>query len=135
MLVPDECIDRWEFIRQHLDKALVHSQGEWSANDILKKVLSDSKSFHIWEVTQDDKVVAIATTRIVYYNHYDVLRIFTLANVGDAKWTDYQEDALDKIAQVAKEVGLKRLEFIGRQGWERRLKDWNLLHVTMGMEL
>jgi len=136
MLGQDECIDNWEDIRQHLEKALAHSQGEWTANDILKRVLSDANHFHVWEAVNDEGVrVALASTRIVNYNHYDILRIFTLANVGESKWGDYQKEALAKIAQVAKEAGLKRIEFIGRKGWEKQLKGWDFLHITMGMEL
>jgi hypothetical protein len=136
MLGQDECIDNWEDIRQHLDKALVHSQGEWTANDILKRVLSDANHFHVWEVVNDKGVrVALASTRIVNYNHYDILRIFTLANVGESKWGDYQEEALTKLAEKARDGGLKRIEFIGRKGWEKQLKGWDFLHITMGLEL
>jgi hypothetical protein len=136
MLGQDECIDNWEDIRQHLEKALAHSQGEWTANDILKRVLSDANHFHVWEVVNDEGVrVALASTRIVNYNHYDILRIFTLANVGKSKWGDYQEEALEKLAEKAREAGLKRIEFIGRKGWEKQLKEWDFLHITMGMEL
>jgi len=136
ILSQDECIDSWGFISKYLSKALSHGRGEWTANDILKRVLKDSSNFHIWEVTNDEKqVVAIASTRIVNYNHYDVLRLFTLANTGIEKWSDYQEEALSKLAEKAKEAGLKRIEFIGRKGWEKQLQGWDFLHITMGLEL
>ncbi len=141
MLTQDECLDRWVHIKPYLDKALAYSRGEWTANEILKEVIVNASLFHLWEISNDDnKVVAIASTRAMNYGSFSSLHIITLANVDtgeDVNWEDYQEEALEPVMKMAREAGLDRVEFTGRRGWLRKLKSigWKEQYITMDIEL
>ncbi len=141
MLTVDECIERWGGISHHLNKALSHSRGEWTTNDILKNVLNDSINFHVWEVINDQKqVVAFASTRIINYNHFDSLHIIALTAVENDdfdEWEDYATEALEALVVRVKKAGLERVEFTGRKGWMRRLKPlgWIEQYITMDLYL
>jgi len=141
MLGQDECIKEWTSISHFLNRALSHSRGEWTTNDILKRVLNDEGNFQIWEVTNDQKdVVAFASTRIINYNHFDSLHIIALTGVENDefdKWEDYATEALEALVARVKKAGLERIEFTGRKGWMKRLKPlgWTEQYITMDLYL
>ncbi len=136
-LSSDECIENWSDLSCYLNKALSHSRGEWTTNDILKNVLVSPNVYHVWEVTNNSgNVVAIASTRIVRYNHFDALHIIALTSVGNDEmdeWEDYAVEALNAVKSKAKEAGLDRIEFAGRKGWLKKLKSlgWKEQYITM----
>jgi len=141
MLSDNECIERWSDISYFLDEALSHSRGEWTTNDILKNVLNNPINFHVWEVINEaGDVVAIASTRIINYNHFDSLHIIALTAVENDEfnqWEDYATEALEALVVRVKKAGLERVEFTGRKGWMRRLKPlgWTEQYITMDLYL
>jgi len=141
MVAPNECIKKWGDISHLLNQALSHSRGEWTTDDILKNVLNDPINFHIWEVNNEaGDVVAIASTRIINYNHFDSLHIIALTAVENDefdKWEDYATEALEALVVRVKKAGLERVEFTGRKGWMRRLKPlgWTEQYITMDLYL
>ena len=140
MLTQDECLDRWVHIKPYLEKALAYSRGEWTPNEILKEIMVQPLLFHLWEISNDGKVVALASTRSINYGSFSSLHIITLANVAtdeDIRWEDYQEEALEPVIKMAREAGLDRIEVTGRRGWVRKLKSigWKEQYITMDMEL
>jgi hypothetical protein len=141
MLGADECIKEWSNISLFLNKALSNSRGEWTTNDILKKVLNDPINFHVWEVINEaGDVVAIASTRIINYNHFDSLHIIALTAVENDdfdKWEDYATEALEALVDRVKKAGLERIEFTGRKGWMKKLKPigWTEQYITMDLYL
>jgi len=141
MLTQDECLDRWSVIKPYLDRALDFSRGEWDPLEILKSILKEPTIFHLWEISnEDNKVIAIASTRAMNYGKFSALHIITLANVDtgeDIEWEDYQEEALKPVMKMAREAGLDRIEFTGRRGWLRKLKNigWKEQYITMDIEL
>jgi hypothetical protein len=110
-------------------------------NDILKKVLNDPINFHVWEVINEaGDVVAIASTRIINYNHFDSLHIIALTAVENDdfdKWEDYATEALEALVDRVKKAGLERIEFTGRKGWMKKLKPigWTEQYITMDLYL
>lgn len=101
--------ERVEVMRAALEKALVHSSGEYGVDDILDLV--EQRRAHLWEFEDDTFAV---TVRVEYPR---IVRLRIILFAGRMNDMFY-----DRFVEIAKAMGASGLECFGRPGWERRLE-------------
>jgi len=50
-IADEDVLIRYNKLKHEIDKALEHSDGEWTAAQIVQRVISEPTMFHIWEVS------------------------------------------------------------------------------------
>ena len=134
-IADEDVLIRYNKLKHEIDKALEHSDGEWTAAQIVQRVISEPTMFHIWEVLKDGSPVAIASTRVVNYNNFTSLHIMTL---GGNEIYDQMPDLILKFEEMVKEYEhIDVLEFTGRRGFVKQLTKvgWSERYTTMRKNL
>ncbi len=123
---------RYEELRGKIDIALKHSNGEWTAMQLVSNAITDPVNFHVWEILADGESVAIATTRFISYPNFNSIHITTLGGSGD-----YPEWAME-FERIVKEFPyIDYLEYTGRRGLVKGLEKvgWSERYTTMRKHL
>jgi len=109
----------WSAAEPYITDALEYGVGEFTTEDI--KSGCKATEMQLWVII-DDTIKGAFVTRLMNYPQYKVLLILVLAG-GDGDKYKKEVDAL--LMAFAKDKGCKRLEFFGRKGWGKYLKDLN----------
>ena len=130
----EDLLTRFNEIKDNIDIALVHSDGEWTSFQIVKEAISNPGLFQVWDILKDDTSVAIATTRFIEYNSFNSIHIITLGGLAEGdfpQWALKFEDMVKEFPQV------DYLEFTGRRGLVRGLSKvgWNERYTTMRKQI
>jgi len=134
-VVGEDILLRYAELKVEIDKALEHSNGEWTASQIVEMAIKESQIFHIWEVLKDGCPVAIGTTRVIEYNNFTALHIITL---GGSEIYAEMPDLITDFEKMVKEYEqLDYLEYTGRRGFIKQLTKvgWDEMYVTMRKNL
>jgi len=131
----EDILIRYNELKIEIDKALEHSDGEWTAAQIVEAAIKDPTMYHLWEILMDGSPVAIATTRIINYNNFTSLHIITLGGIDI--YFD-MPDLITNFEEMVKEYEhIDYLEFTGRRGFIKQLNKvgWKEMYVTMRKNL
>jgi hypothetical protein len=131
----EDILIRYNSLKQEIDKALEHSDGEWTAAQIVEAAIKEPTMFHLWEVLMDGSPVAIATTRVITYNNFTSLHIITLG--GSEIYADMPYLITEFEKMVKEYEHIDYLEYTGRRGFIKQLTKvgWNEMYVTMRKHL
>ena len=131
----EDILVRYNELKREIDKALEHSDGEWTAAQIVEAAIKEPLMYHVWEVLMDGSPVAIATTRVIEYNNFTSLHIITLG--GSDVYDDLPDITNSFEKMVSEYEHIDYLEFTGRRGFIKQLNKvgWNEMYVTMRKNL
>ena len=130
----EDLLTRFNEIKDNIDIALVHSDGEWTSFQIVKEAISNPGLFQVWDILKDGESVAISTTRFIEYNSFNSIHIITLGGLAEGdfpQWALKFEDMIKGFPQV------DYLEFTGRRGLVKGLSKvgWNERYTTMRKQI
>ena len=131
----EDILIRYNEIKIELDKALKHSDGEWTAQQVVACAIKSPLEFQIFEIKINGDIKAIASTRVINYNNFTALHIITLGGKGVYKdipgFTKLFEDMIKEYKHI------DYLEFTGRKGFAKQLSTvgWTERYVTMRKHL
>mgnify|MGYP001073024571 FL=1 len=134
-VVGEDILIRYNSLKVEIDRAMEHSDGEWNASQIVTKCITDPVNFHIWEVCIDGSPVAIASTRVMYYNSFTALHITTLGGSG---LYNHLTDLIEEFeAKVRGYKNIDFLEYTGRKGFLKQLtkSGWRETYTTMRKDI
>lgn len=113
---PDQVLDVWPVVVDHIDKALRHGIGEMTPADVLDILLRGEWMMLV--VLMDGRLVASATLQPVTYPRMRCVRVVTLGGVYMRKWVDTLHDEIKKLARA---IGAQGIESVGRAGMSKML--------------
>lgn len=131
----EDILIRYNELSVEIDRALEHSDGEWTAAQIVEHAIKEPTMYHLWEVLMDGSPVAIATTRIIIYNNFTSLHIITL---GGKEIYGEMPNLITEFEDMVREYEhIDYLEYTGRRGFIKQLTKvgWNEMYVTMRKHL
>jgi len=134
-IVGEDILVRYNELKVEIDKALDHSDGEWTAAQVVEAAIRDPNMFHIWEVLKDDSPICIATSRVITYNNFNSLHIITL---GGSEIYAQMPDLITEFEQMIKKYEeIDYLEYTGRRGFVKQLNKvgWTERYTTMRKNL
>jgi hypothetical protein len=120
---PQVITDLWRFAEPYIKRALDHTHGEISADDV-KRMCIDT-GMQLWMFSKDKRVVGAGTTQIVCYPQMKVCRIVTLAGADFPHWMDYAHMNLELWAETQ---GCAGMEAYCRKGFVPRLCEIGYKH-------
>ncbi len=134
-VVGEDILIRYNDLKVQIDRALEHSDGEWTSAQIVHQAVSDPSMFHIWEVLKDGAPIAIGTTRVIEYNNFTSLHIITLG--GSDVYSQIPSLVTEFERMVKKYENIDFLEYTGRRGLIKQLTTvgWKEMYVTMRKNL
>jgi len=105
-------------VKHYLEKAAVLSGGRMSIEEIENNVLH--KNHQLWIAFNDNEIVATADTEVVKY----CTGIKTLVGhfIGGKDLESWKQPIVDSMAAFGKAEGCTKIEFMGRRGWTKPLK-------------
>lgn len=107
----DISLREWQQVQRHCEEALEHSGGTHDWQDIMRALLSGK--MQLWTTP-----VSTMVTEVVAYPKLKACRIFLASGKLDDVLT-----MADDVAEAAAHIGCTRMEFTGRLGWTRALRD------------
>ena len=120
-LTKEDVFKDYSEILPELKKALDHSSGEWTPQQVIEGCIHDPSNMHIWYVYDDDERVAIASTRVVKYNNFLAIHIITLGGKTNDKMTEWTEEFIKILKQYPQCTGRKGLlKPLIKAGWKER---------------
>ena len=131
----EDILIRYNNLKHEISRALEHSDGEWTAAQIVEAAIKEPAMYHLWEILMDGSPVAIATTRIITYNNFTSLHIITLG--GKEIYAEMPYLITEFENMVKKYEHIDYLEFTGRRGFIKQLNKvgWKEMYVTMRKNL
>ena len=134
-IVGEDILIRYNNLKRQLDKALEHSDGEWTSAQIVQQAITDSSIFHIWEILKDGAPIAVASTRVIKYNNFTSLHIITLGGSDVYDKLPFITTEFEKMIKEYEQIDF--LEYTGRRGFIKQLNTigWKEMYVTMRKNL
>ena len=131
----EDILIRYNNLKHEIDRALEHSDGEWTAAQIVEAAIKEPMMYHIWEIIKDGSPVAIGTTRVITYNSFTSLHIITLGGSEIYEQMPYLITEFEKMIKEYEHIDY--LEYTGRRGFIKQLTKvgWNEMYVTMRKNL
>ncbi len=119
--------EKWDKIAPILNKAVCLSPTKIDIDDVLSASLAGS--YLVWVVTDQEKIIAVVTTRLVPYPKGNAMALDFVA--GD-RMKECTNLVLTTIEDHAKHNKCIHLEGFGRKAWGRYLKKlgWYESHIT-----
>lgn len=123
--IPNELVLKvWRFAEPYIKKALEHTFGELSHEDIMRMVVA--RDAQLWMISRSDKrIVGAGTTQIINYPQKRACRIVTLAG---SEFDEWKEEAHAVIEVWAKDMGCQCMENYVRKGFIPKLKEMGYKH-------
>lgn len=123
--IPANAIDRfWTYAEPYIKRALDHTTGEFLPSDI--KAYCKDRVIQLWLVSENERVIAAATTEIITYPQKKHCRVVTLAGSKAVEWTQLLDVVL---YEWAKEQGCDAMEAFVRKGYVSVLANYGFKHM------
>lgn len=103
----------WPVVAPELERALAHSDGENSLEDVLNSIMNNL--MQLWVVREGQQAVAFCVTEINGYRQFKSCRIVLLAGSGIAVW----HEVVEHLEPWAREQGCTVMEAWSRPGFEK----------------
>ena len=107
---------QWQYIEPILNKAVCLSPRKIDIKDVYEA--SKQGAYLVWTVQDEGEIIAVITTRMVFYPKGYAL---ALDFVGGDKMKDWIELVLSTLEAHARHNKCVSLEAFGRKGWEKIL--------------
>lgn len=115
--IPSQAVDGlWRFAEPYIKRALDHTYGELSTDDIQK--FCSNGDMQLWMISRGTRVVGAGSTQIVCYPQMKVCRIVTLAGSEFGEWMDIAHMNLELWAES---MGCDAMEAYVRKGFVPKL--------------
>lgn len=115
--IPPQAVDGlWRFAEPYIKRALDHTHGELSIEDI--KGFCCNSDMQLWMISKGTRVVGAGTTQIVCYPQMKVCRIVSLAGSEFDEWMDIAHMNLELWAES---MGCTAMEAYVRKGFVPKL--------------
>lgn len=116
--------DVWQFAEPFIKRALDHTFGELSHEDVKHMCLA--RDMQLWMIYRSDRrMVGAGTTQIIPYPQKTACRIVTLAGTDFDAW---REEAHTIIRAWGKSCGCHCMEVYVRKGFVPRMKEMGYMH-------
>jgi hypothetical protein len=117
----------WPEVSGSVIRALNPNQTRLSIDDIERAL--QAQEMQLWGI-HDGQLHAVMITELVTYPKCKAVRILTVTGEDMNAWLDV---LIHTLQEWGRENGASLLEFTGRKGWERALKDhgWVEPYLTM----
>lgn len=121
----------WETVEPYIETALEASGALTSSTQIQRKLMNGKMQLY---VVVREKIIGAFTTEIEQNDKGKVLRSVT---VSGESFDDWIADMNDMLKAWANELGIDKIQFIGRIGWikHKRLKSLGWKPVSVVMEI
>lgn len=113
----------WRFAEPFIKRALDHTFGEVSIEDMKRLCLS--RDMQLWMVLKDNRVVGAGTTMIIYHPQMKVCRIVALSGTEFKQWKDVAHMGIELWAA---EQGCVAVECYVRRGFIPALQEIGYKH-------
>lgn len=112
----------WVYVEQLLLDALKHSEGELNLDDVKLRLLSGESHLLVGLVDDIHQMVSCAfVTDTISYPQYRAIRVVLGAGEGMSDWI---EPLTEKLEEGCATIGAEAIEFFGRPGFTKALKDY-----------
>ena len=114
----------WHQVKPLIDKALVHSNGELTSDDVLELLLSKRETLVIGYTDPEDsykEILMAAVTEVVQYPRKKVLRIIAWATKSGYDGDEWLT-LFSTIEYIGKKSGCDYIEAWTRKGMARKMK-------------
>jgi hypothetical protein len=131
--VPVEHLDtQWQYIEPILNKAVCLSPRKIDIKDVYEA--SKQGAYLVWTVQDEGEIIAVITTRMVFYPKGYAL---ALDFVGGDKMKDWIELVLSTLEAHARHNKCIHMEGFGRKAWQRFIGKfgWYPAHITYHKDL
>ncbi len=118
----------WPRVKPMLERACEISSGRVTVEECHQKIKANEHE--LWVLHTGPHIHAAVTLTIVTYTAFKVLSVMFLGGGDLDLWRDALDQALVRAAQRAK---CKKIEWIGRPGWQRVAAAWGYrpMYVTI----
>lgn len=124
----DSILHTWELVRAMVERAMARTQGEFTAQDLLNRILHCKAQ--LWLITKDQLIQGVCITEVIDYPQKAILRIIILAGSDMTAW---QEELCDKLVSFARLHNLQALEAYGRAGFIKQLRSLKFRPVYVAL--
>ena len=131
--VPVEYLDdKWQYIKPILNKAVCLSPRKIDIEDVY--TASKQRADLVWTVEEEDKVIAVVTTRMIYYPKGYAMAVDFVGGKRMKEWLDMVHNTLEA---HAKHNNCIHLEAFGRRAWGKYLEklSWYPAYITYHKDL
>jgi len=131
--VPVDYLDtQWQYIEPILNKAVCLSPRKIDIKDVYEA--SKQGAYLVWTVQDEGEIIAVITTRMVFYPKGYAL---ALDFVGGDKMKDWIELVLSTLEAHARHNKCIHMEGFGRKAWQRFIGKfgWYPAHITYHKDL
>ena len=131
--VPVDYLDtQWQYIEPILNKAVCLSPRKIDIKDVYEA--SKQGAYLVWTVEDEGEIIAVITTRMVFYPKGYAL---ALDFVGGDKMKDWIELVLSTLEAHARHNKCIHMEGFGRKAWQRFIGKfgWYPAHITYHKDL
>jgi len=131
--VPVEHLEtQWQYIEPILNKAVCLSPRKIDIKDVYEA--SKQGAYLVWTVEDEGEIIAVITTRMVFYPKGYAL---ALDFVGGDKMKDWIELVLSTLEAHARHNKCIHMEGFGRKAWQRFIGKfgWYPAHITYHKDL
>ena len=131
--VPVDHLDtQWQYIEPILNKAVCLSPRKIDIKDVYEA--SKQGAYLVWTVEDEGEIIAVITTRMVFYPKGYAL---ALDFVGGDKMKDWIELVLSTLEAHARHNKCIHMEGFGRKAWQRFIGKfgWYPAHITYHKDL
>ena len=133
MLTGEELARRWYLIVEHVERSLVHGNGDMTSYDIF--IECQQFVCQCW-IREDiyGTIHGVAITRVLTHKQYKECVIVCCTSVG---WFEHGAGVLTTLEGFGKEMGCKYMSVYGRRGWKRALQSYGYKEpfITLMKEL
>ncbi len=119
----------WGEARFLLKRAIDLSDRKYTVDSIYKRLVKGD--FQLWIVLVDEVMMMAGVTQIIIYPAKKVCTIMFLGGKNILLWND----TYAIFEAWARNLGCDSIEIWGRQGWQRMMKDYELIHIVLRKEL
>ena len=113
LVVADGIEAMWPHVEPHISRALSHSLGELSLQD-LREIVDTGAGALLAFISPTGECVGGAITQIL--NHQDGRRVCRILAYGADDW-NATRDCLEEVEKSARMAGAQAMHFNGRPGW------------------
>ena len=123
---------QWQYIEPILNKAVCLSPRKIDIKDVYEA--SKQGAYLVWTVEDEGEIIAVITTRMVFYPKGYAL---ALDFVGGDKMKDWIELVLSTLEAHARHNKCIHMEGFGRKAWQRFIGKfgWYPAHITYHKDL
>lgn len=122
--IPANAVDGlWRFAEPYIKRALDHTFGELSLDDI--RGFCESRDMQLWMIATGRKICGAGTTQIVTYPAFSACRIVTLAGSEFDQWMGIAHATIEEWALAN---GCRDIEAYCRKGFVPKLLDIGYKH-------